>query len=136
MAMKTASVVLIVLMASGCTPTATGVQARQEADKAAEKARIEEQQARESARKALDARLNELQHRIDALKQDTRPASKKARRDVDQEVARLRGEVADLRAKLATDEGRADAWKKMKQSTEDALQRIEQTLDQLGGKSK
>ncbi len=99
-----------------------------------EKAAANERALRESAKKALDDRLNELDHRIAALRADAKPATKKAKTDLDHEIARLQSEAADLRAKLSTDAGRTETWDKVKRATEETLDKLERKLNDLSPK--
>ncbi len=127
----TAILVLTSLFVAGCEATSAGNQDRQAAETAAARARTDETQAADAGRKALNARLEEAQHHLDALQADAKPTSAKARRELDAQVKSLQSQVADLRAKLSSEQGRTEEWTKVKKSTEEAIQSIERKLDEL-----
>ena len=131
-----AMVLAVFLVTTGCNEVSSDANDRRAADEAAVRARAEQIQAGEAAKKALDSRLKELQLRFDALKADAKPATAKARHTSDSEMAKLREEVVELRAKLSNEIGRTEPWDKMKDDTEQAFKRIEQKLDSLGSSTK
>jgi len=130
--LKVAIVLLAVLLAAGCEETSSTSSSGRAADKAAARARADQIQAGEAAKKALDARLKELQLRFEALKAEAKPATTQARRASDGEMKKLQEEVVELRAKLSNEIGRTEEWDKLKGETEQAFKRIEQKLDDLG----
>ena len=119
------------LFVAGCQTTSAGDKDRQAAEMAAARARTDESQAGDAIRNALNARLDEVQHRLDAQKMDARPASAKARRELNAQVKALQDQVGELRSKLSSQQGRAEEWNGLKQSTDDAIQRIGRKLDEL-----
>jgi chromosome segregation ATPase len=119
------------LWVTGCQTTSAGDRDRQAADTAAAQARSNESQAADAAKKALNARLDELQHRLDGMKTDAQPASAKARRELHNQVKALQDQVAQLRFNLSSESGRAEEWNRLKQSTNEAIQKIENKVDDL-----
>src|SRR5437899_914356 len=65
---------LVAFTLPGCTPSPVSEKSRAEAERSAAKARSEEEVAREAAKKALQDRANEIQRRIEVLKEETKPA--------------------------------------------------------------
>lgn len=116
----------------GCSDdTVAGDRSRKEADAAAERARAQERDARESAKRAWDARLAQLENRIKALKEDSKPQARKARRATEDTIDSLEAEAKDLRSRLSgVDEKAAGAWEKVKDSTEATFARLEKKLDE------
>jgi chromosome segregation ATPase len=132
--LKTLGTIAILLSSfwvAGCQTTSAGDKERQAADTAAASAHADEIQAADAAKKALKARLDEVQHSLDALKTDARPASAKVRHELDKQVKTLQDQVAELRSKLSSEQGRAEEWNQMKQNTEDAIQKIEGKVNEL-----
>jgi hypothetical protein len=133
--LQAAVVLLATLTAAGCgADTAAGNQDKQAADVAAARARAEASQAGEAAKKAMQSRLDELEHRLDAWKAEAKPAKVakvKDKRESDSEVKQLQDEVAALRAKLSSDQGRTQQWDKLKDATEEDFKKIERKLDDL-----
>ncbi len=127
---------LALLIVAGCDVTPSSAKDRQAAEEAAARARAEQSQAADAAKKALDERLNELQHRLDALKTDSKPTTDKARRELDEQVKKLQEQVEELRSKLSTEKGRTEEWNRLKEATEDAAKRIERKLDELSPSKK
>lgn len=126
------SAMVAAALTCGCSDdTTTGVRARQEADAAAERARAEGRDARESAKRAWDARLTQIENRIKALKADAKPQARKARKATEEKIDVLEEEARDLRRSLSkVDDKAADAWDKVKDSTESAFNKIEKKLDE------
>jgi chromosome segregation ATPase len=122
----------------GCSEdTAAGDRSRREAETAADRAKIQEREARESARRAWDARLTQLENRIKALREDARPQARKAREATEDTIDTLEAEARDLRSRLSTvDDKAADTWDKVKNSTEEAFGKLERKLDNWRDKAK
>jgi chromosome segregation ATPase len=129
--LQTVMILFALLWTGGCDLTPMGDKDRKAAEDAGARARAEQQQASDAARRALDARLTELQHRVDALQKDAKPTTAKARRELDEQMKKLQDQVAELRSKLSTERGRAEEWNKVKDATEEAAKQIEHKLDQL-----
>jgi chromosome segregation ATPase len=124
-------VMFATLAICGCTATPSSAGDRSAADAAGERARAEERQSREAAKRALDLRMTEMQHRLDALKKDSRPATDEAKRKLDEQTRTLQADIDRLRAKMSTEEGRAEEWNKLKANTDEALQTMEHKLEEL-----
>lgn len=126
------SAIVATALTCGCSSeTASGDRARSKADAAAERARAEERDARAAARRAWDARLTQIENRIQALKEDAKPKARKARRETDEKIDKLEAEARDLRGNLSkVDDKASDAWEKVKDSTETAFNKIERKLDE------
>jgi predicted nucleic acid-binding Zn-ribbon protein len=123
--------VLSSLWFAGCQTTSAGEKDRQAADAAAARARVNESEFADAVKKALNERLDEVQHRIDGLKADSRPVSAKARRELDERVKALQDQVGELRLKLSNAQGRDQEWSRVKRDVENALQKIESKLEEL-----
>jgi phage I-like protein len=138
--LQAAVVLLAIMTAAGCgTDASAGNQDKQAADVAAARARAEASQAGDAAKKAMQSRLDELEHRIAALKADAKPADAKpakAKHESSSEVNTLQSEVAELRAKLSTEQGRTQEWDKLKDATEGDFRKIEHKLDDLVASNK
>ena len=91
----------LILVAPACTPSPSSQKSRAEAEKSAEKARGEQEVARDAARKAMEDRMNEIEHRIAVLKEETKPARAEAKRKLDDAVAKLEAEAKEIRDKLS-----------------------------------
>lgn len=126
------SAMMVAALTVGCSDdTATGTRARQEADAAAERARAEGREARESAKRAWDARLTQIENRIKALREDAKPQARKARKATEEKIDVLEAEARDLRASLSkVDDKAADTWDRVKDSTESAFNKMEKKLDE------
>jgi hypothetical protein len=114
---------LIVLAGAGCDVAPSDANNRRWADEAAVRARADQIQAGEAAKKALDSRLQELDLRFANIKAGAKSKS-------DPEIKKLQDQLAGLRAKLSDEIGRIEEWDQQKD--EEAFQRIEQRLDDLG----
>ena len=119
------------LIAAGCDGASADNHDKRAADVAAAQARAETSQAGDAAKKAVQSRLKELELRIDALKTDAKPEKAKAHRESATEVTKLKAEVAELRAKLSSEQGRTQEWDKLKDATEEDFKKIERKLDDL-----
>ena len=132
----TIALLLAALWFAGCQSTSAGDLERQAADAAATRAHANEVQFADAVKKALNERLDEIQHRLDALRKDSRPASAKARREFDENVKAVQDQVAELRAKLSNAQGREEEWTRLKRDLEQAVQKIESNLDELSKSKK
>jgi predicted nucleic acid-binding Zn-ribbon protein len=113
---------------TGCQETAAGNRDKQAADVVAARARAEQSQAGDAAKKAMQSRLKELELRIDALKAKSKPEK---HGKSDGEVQKLQDQVEALRAKLSTSQGRTQEWDKLKEATEEDFRSIEHKLDEM-----
>ena len=86
-------------------------------------------ETRESAKRALEARIVELENRIAVLKHDAKPASRKAGAKMDIQFDALESRLKVLRTRLS--EAGREGWAQTKDTTLTALEKAEQKLDEL-----
>src|SRR5579871_650889 len=119
-------------LAMGCNATPAGNEYRREANKSAAQAQQAERQTTDTGKEAIESRMNELERRLAALRADAKPQTEAAQRELDKKVDDLRAQIAELRAKLATEQGRADAWERFKKNAEEVLNKMEKQVNKLG----
>ncbi|GEM_PF-4615677 len=122
---------VLLLVTTACQENVTSAKDREAAAAAGTRAHAAEVQAAEDARKAMNLRLDQLQHRLDAIKTDAKPATAKAKHELDEQTKVLQDQVAELRTKLANDQWRSDEWNKVKANVEEGAKRIDDKINDL-----
>lgn len=114
----------------GCADATDRAQQSQ-ADRAGERARQEERNARESAKRAWEARLTQIENKIQELKAEAKPQARKARKATEEAIDDLEVEAKRMRTKISTLDEKADkTWDQVKDATESALGKLERKLSE------
>jgi len=85
----------------------------------------------EAIKRKLNERLDAVQKKIDSLKERERPLTERARHELDEQQRFLEAKSKELRERLNTEQKRDEAWRKLRDSTESALNEIERKIDDL-----